>query len=79
MPRHSGLQLEVIKLYKQCMQVARSKPAEHRANWERFVRAEFAKNRHISPKDFATIEYLARTGKRRLDTYRNPSIHSISF
>ncbi|ORZ39352.1 hypothetical protein BCR44DRAFT_1426375 [Catenaria anguillulae PL171] len=76
--RHSGLQLQVIKLYRQSLVAAKAKPPQYRDNWIRFVRSEFAKNRSVSPKDFNTIEYLVRWGNSRLNTLKNPSIQNIS-
>lgn len=31
----------------------------------------------VSKKDFGTIEYLLRSGRRKLDTYQDPEIKDI--
>ncbi|KAI9224245.1 hypothetical protein BC828DRAFT_373922 [Blastocladiella britannica] len=79
MPRHSGLQLEVLKLYKSALQMARAKAPEYRGNWERAVRTEFDQYRTLDHKDFATIEYLVRQGRKRVDTFRNPAVQNIQW
>lgn len=41
-------------------------------------RSEFHKNMSINKKDFGTIEYLVRSGRRKLETYQDPGIRNIS-
>lgn len=41
-------------------------------------REEFRKNIEISKKDFGTIEYLLRRGRRQLETYEDPGIKNVS-
>ncbi|KAJ5224139.1 hypothetical protein N7468_008681 [Penicillium chermesinum] len=77
MARLSGLQREVLSLYRQCLRHIRQKPEESRGNFKRFARAEFQKNLSVSKKDFSTIEYLLRRGRRQLETYASPGIRSI--
>ncbi|KAH7062095.1 hypothetical protein B0J12DRAFT_226190 [Macrophomina phaseolina] len=38
MPRYSGLQRDVLSLYRQCLRVARKKPADTRKHFEQFAR-----------------------------------------
>jgi hypothetical protein len=40
-------------------------------------RREFRKNKHVDKKDFAAIEFLLRTGNRKLEMYSAPSITNI--
>jgi succinate dehydrogenase assembly factor 1 len=40
-------------------------------------REEFRKNLRINKKDFGTIEYLLRSGRRKLETYHDPEIRDI--
>lgn len=40
-------------------------------------RAEFHKNQGVGKKDFGTIEYLLRRGRRQLETYQDPGIKDL--
>lgn len=40
-------------------------------------RAEFHKNQSVGKKDFGTIEYLLRRGRRQLETYQDPGIKDL--
>jgi hypothetical protein len=42
-------------------------------------RREFRRNEHVSRKDFATIEYLLRRGRKTLETYSQPGIKDIQL
>jgi succinate dehydrogenase assembly factor 1 len=76
--RYSGLQRDVLALYRQSMRMALQKPLEYRSNWIHFVRQEFQKNSQLSPKEVMTMEYLLRQGQKRLETFRNPAIKRVS-
>lgn len=78
MPRLSGLQREVLKLYRQCMRAVRKKPIDKQDHWRDYVRLEFAKYRHLPKKSFSVIEHLLRTGHRRCEMYLNPQIKDIN-
>ncbi|KAF2178513.1 hypothetical protein K469DRAFT_598850 [Zopfia rhizophila CBS 207.26] len=78
MTRLSGLQREVLSLYRQCMRAVREKPADTRDNFRVFARTEFRRNVRLDKKDFGTIEYLLRKGHRQLEIYRDPGIRNIS-
>jgi succinate dehydrogenase assembly factor 1 len=76
MARLSGLQRDVLSLYRRCLRSARTKPA--RANFEAFARQEFEKNIGLNKKDFGTIEFLVRKGTRQVETYEAPNITNIA-
>ncbi|KAL2007115.1 hypothetical protein VTN00DRAFT_8553 [Thermoascus crustaceus] len=78
MARLSGLQREVLSLYRKCLREARKKPVEARNNFKDFARTEFRKNLSVSKKDFAAIEYLLRKGHRQLEMYSSPGIRNIA-
>ena len=40
-------------------------------------RREFRRNKHVDKKDFAAIEFLLRTGNRKLEMYSAPNITNI--
>lgn len=75
--RLSGLQKEVIHLYRQCVRTAFKKPVENRPNFVRYIRTEFGKYRDLPRKDFSTIEHLLRVGNRRLEMYSTPELKDI--
>ncbi|KIW17634.1 hypothetical protein PV08_04829 [Exophiala spinifera] len=91
--RYSGLQREVMKLYRQCLRAAGKKP-EVRANSVAFshrliglksskthfrdaARREFRKHQKVDKKDFAAIEALLRMGSRKLELYSSPGVKDI--
>ncbi|KAG2025667.1 hypothetical protein GB937_002387 [Aspergillus fischeri] len=77
MARLSGLQREVLSLYRKCLREIRKKPSETRSNFKAYTRAEFRKNMSVSKKDFSAIEYLLRKGNRQLEMYSSPGIRNI--
>ncbi|OZJ06430.1 hypothetical protein BZG36_00463 [Bifiguratus adelaidae] len=74
--RRSGIQQEVLTLYKECFRAARLKPKANRPHFYTFIRQQFRQH-HVRKSDFATIEYLLRRGRRQLETYRQSSIDDI--
>jgi len=68
--RFSGLQKDVLILYRECMRAAYAKPKENREHWVNFVHSQFNKYRHLPRRDFSTIEYLLRAGKKRYELYK---------
>ncbi|OJJ36763.1 hypothetical protein ASPWEDRAFT_107976 [Aspergillus wentii DTO 134E9] len=77
MARLSGLQREVLSLYRKCLRETRRKPMETRDNFKTYARAEFQKSLTVSKKDFNAIEYLLRKGYRQLEMYSSPRIRNI--
>lgn len=77
MARLSGLQREVLKLYRSCMRAVRTKPVENQEHWRLYVREEFGKHRKLPKKSFSVIEHLLRVGHRRYEMYSNPNIKDI--
>jgi succinate dehydrogenase assembly factor 1 len=41
------------------------------------MKDEFKKNTSLSAKDFTTIEYLLRQGRKKLDLLKSPEIEDI--
>ncbi|KAL4930599.1 succinate dehydrogenase assembly factor 1 [Aspergillus undulatus] len=77
MARLSGLQREVLSLYRKCLREIRKKPVESQSNFRFYARMEFEKHISISKKDFSAIEYLLRKGSRQLEMYSSPGIRNI--
>ncbi|CAK7245293.1 MAG: hypothetical protein STHCBS139747_006869 [Sporothrix thermara] len=76
-PRLSGLQREVLSLYRQCLRASRQKPPEARPHFEEYARSEFARHRGLEKRDFGAIEFLLRKGRRQLDVMASPGIKNI--
>ncbi|KAL6357799.1 hypothetical protein LRP88_07975 [Fusarium phalaenopsidis] len=77
MARLSGLQKEVLALYRNCLRESRKKPQATRPHFENFARNEFARNLKIDKRDFAAIEFLLRKGRRQLEVYASPGIKDV--
>jgi succinate dehydrogenase assembly factor 1 len=75
--RLSGLQKEVISLYRNCLRESRKKPEGTRSHFQAYARTEFAKYLNVDKRDFGTIEFLLRKGRRQLDVYSAPGIKDI--
>ena len=78
MPHLSGLQRDVLSLYRRCLRAARSKPTANRPHFETFARREFERNIIMDKKDFGAIEFLLRKGQRQLETYEPSNITNIT-
>ncbi|KUL87135.1 hypothetical protein ZTR_05540 [Talaromyces verruculosus] len=78
MRRLSGLQREVLSLYRKCLREVRKKPEDARANFRAFAQSEFRKQLDVNKKDFSTIEHLLRKGHKQLETYSSPGIRNIN-
>ncbi|KAJ5343530.1 hypothetical protein N7541_008244 [Penicillium brevicompactum] len=77
MARLSGLQRDVLSLYRKCLREVRNKPVDARSNFKNYARSEFQKHRSVNKKDFSTVEYLLRKGQRQLEMYASPGIRNI--
>ncbi|KAF2031765.1 hypothetical protein EK21DRAFT_62530 [Setomelanomma holmii] len=74
----SGLQRDVLSLYRQCLRAMKEKPAVcTRDHMLTDARNEFRKHMDVGKKDFGTIEYLLRRGRNQLETYRDLGIRDI--
>ncbi|GMH14066.1 hypothetical protein Nepgr_015907 [Nepenthes gracilis] len=78
-PRLSGMQKQVLSLYRGFLRAARSKNPDDRHKIESVVSAEFRLNsKQIDRKNFVYIEYLLRLGKKQLDQLKSPDTVSLS-
>ncbi|GJN09798.1 hypothetical protein PR202_ga27838 [Eleusine coracana subsp. coracana] len=75
----SGIQRQVLSLYRGFLRTARLKAPEERRRIETVVSAEFHENaRNVDRRNFVYIEYLLRRGKRQLEQLKNPDITGLS-
>lgn len=78
-PRLSGMQKQVLALYRGFLRAARSKPPEERSRIESLVSGEFRRNTsQVDRKNFLCIEYLLRRGKKQLDQLKSPDTVGLS-
>ncbi|CCF58525.1 hypothetical protein KAFR_0E03740 [Kazachstania africana CBS 2517] len=75
--KFTGLQRDVLHLYRQWIRLAFQKPSANRQNFLNYIHLEFHKNRDLRRKDFTTIEYLIRNGQKKLKTFQNPNLKNI--
>ncbi|KAF6825763.1 hypothetical protein CMUS01_09708 [Colletotrichum musicola] len=73
----SGLQKEVLALYRQCLREIRKKPEIAQSHFRSFARTEFDKYLAVDKRDFSVVEHLLRKGRRQLETYSSPSIKDV--
>ena len=77
--RLSGMQKQVLSLYRGFLRAARSKSDEERHKIESIVSEEFRRNsKEVDQKNFIYIEYLLRRGNKQLDQLRNPGTTGLT-
>nr|GMD13192.1 succinate dehydrogenase assembly factor 1, mitochondrial-like [Ipomoea batatas] len=77
--RLSGMQKQVLSLYRGFLRAARAKPPIERRQIESLVTAEFRHNAmQVDRKNFMYIEYLLRRGMKQLDQLKSPDIVGLS-
>ncbi|EIM85801.1 uncharacterized protein STEHIDRAFT_58727 [Stereum hirsutum FP-91666 SS1] len=73
--RHSGLQKDVLALYRRALRMVRTKPENVQPKFSLFVRWSFrTQSAGVSPRNVSTIEHLLRKGARQLETYESPTV-----
>lgn len=75
----SGLQRDVLRLYRDCLRVVRRKPHDTQPRFLAYARREFDKNLHIKRTNVMAIEHLLRVGRRRLESYASPNVCDIAL
>ena len=66
MANRSKLQLEVLKLYREFLKASRGNKAA-----QELVKSTFRTNSQISPTNYMRIEYLIRSGHRKLQVLKS--------
>ncbi|KAH7885346.1 hypothetical protein F5I97DRAFT_1937573 [Phlebopus sp. FC_14] len=73
--RKSGLQREVLALYRRALRMVRTKPVHAQPKFLLFVRFSFhMQAASVTPRNVAAIEHLIRRGRRQIEMYENSSI-----
>ncbi|KAL3641494.1 hypothetical protein CASFOL_016462 [Castilleja foliolosa] len=75
----SGMQKQVLALYRDFLRAARIKSPEERHRIESIVSTEFRNNsKQVDRKNFLLIEHLLRRGKKQLDQLKSPDTVGLS-
>ncbi|XP_043718095.1 succinate dehydrogenase assembly factor 1, mitochondrial-like [Telopea speciosissima] len=75
----SGMQKQVLALYRGFLRAARTKSPEERSRIESTVSGEFRRNaRIVDRKNFIYIEYLLRRGSKQLDQLKSRETVGLS-
>lgn len=81
MSNSSGIQKQVLQLYKSFLVAINCKQMDREAKQrlKTFVKAEFNRNAKIHRKEFEAIEYLIRKGEKQLETLKKSSITDFNI
>eukprot|EP00941_MAST-03F_sp_MAST-3F-sp1_P002146 g2146.t1 len=75
MRRHSGLQRDVLSLYRKLLRAASAKGE----GTVKAVRDQFRSRAHsVRRRDFTSIEYMLRKGEKDLKTLKMPSFKGVT-
>ncbi|KAF4590151.1 hypothetical protein EYR40_009451 [Pleurotus pulmonarius] len=73
--RKSGLQKEVLALYRRALRMASTKPPSAQPRFFLFVRFTFRQqSASVSSRDVAAIEHLIRKGRRQIEAFEDKSV-----
>lgn len=72
MVRHSHIQKQVLRLYKEFLRFAKTKPG-----LSDYIRTEFKKNSTIPRLNTLQIEQLYRRGQRQLKMFKHNDVENV--
>ncbi|KAF8158156.1 hypothetical protein B0H34DRAFT_443326 [Crassisporium funariophilum] len=72
--KRSGLQNDVLNLYRRALRMVNTKPVAARPSFLLFVRYTFHENSQVSPRNVSFIEHLLRKGVRQVELYEDPGV-----
>ncbi|GMH33322.1 hypothetical protein BSKO_01156 [Bryopsis sp. KO-2023] len=73
----SGLQAEVLALYRRAFRVARTKEPQLRSKITEMAKADIAKHKGMSFREIMRIEHLIRKGHKQLDVLSSNAVTDI--
>ena len=76
-PKLTGLQRDVLSLYRACLRTIRQKPTINQPHFYEFARREFEKGRGVDKKDFGAVEFMLRRGRRMMETYGEGGVRDV--
>jgi succinate dehydrogenase assembly factor 1 len=77
-PRLSGVQKQVLALYREALRRCAALPPPSRAAALSFTRAEFREGLAVDRLDFQRIEHLLRAGKKKLASLAQSEAFSVA-
>ena len=78
--RRSGIQLQVLNLYRQALRAAKALEAQSRVPAIQYTRYEFRSNaKAIDKLDIQRVEFLIRQGKKQIERYSVSGVSGFSF
>jgi succinate dehydrogenase assembly factor 1 len=78
MNRKSGLQIQVLNLYRDFLKAIKLKERAHQPGIYQLVRKEFNKNMGIPVKEYDVIEYFLRRGHKQLLILKSDGFTKVS-
>eukprot|EP00038_Savillea_parva_P021776 m.36024 g.36024 ORF g.36024 m.36024 type:complete len:95 (-) comp5352_c1_seq1:455-739(-) len=72
--RFSGIQKQVLGLYRSMLRAVLTKPQDGHAVWLNHIRSEFDKSSHLSRGDVTAIEHRLRIGNRQLKLIQQENV-----
>ncbi len=76
-PHFSGLQREVLRLYKDFMREIGKKPVSSQESLRAYVRDTFKERAKHSTREIKQIEYWVKLGRRQLETFKGSESFSM--
>jgi succinate dehydrogenase assembly factor 1 len=77
---HTGFQLNVLRLYRECLAATRRLPLESRPKAVAYVRTEFkSKAKSVDRLDIQRIEFLMRQGRRKVETFTQSGVTAVGL
>jgi len=78
-PKASGVQREVLNLYRKFLRAAKEKPESERNSTLLVVRQKFREKSMIPRTNMESIEFHLEQGYRQLNQLKRPQVSSMSF
>jgi len=79
MAPHSGIQRQVLALYRAVLREAAKQQPPSRASIQAYARYCLEQNRGISKVDVMRIEHLLRAGGKQLERLRHPDFRGFEW
>eukprot|EP00035_Acanthoeca_spectabilis_P036782 m.41671 g.41671 ORF g.41671 m.41671 type:complete len:98 (-) comp8243_c0_seq1:299-592(-) len=76
--RFSGIQKQVLGLYRSMLRAVNTKPLDGQNAWREHIRSEFDKWKGLSRGNVTVIEHRLRLGSRQLKLVEQPNVPYIT-
>lgn len=75
---HSGLQKQVLGLYRSFLRAVATKPVDQRPNLYAHIRKQFDKDKTLRRMQINKIEHLIRQGEKKLRMIKEPGFNGVA-